>query len=68
MTQSNNRIAERNPSEDLVLIKQQKPEALYQTNDSCQRIFASKEVWTKGCTVGAHYSFQTKIFFFSVGG
>ena len=34
ITQSNNRITERSPSEDPVLIEQQKPEVLYQTSDS----------------------------------
>ena len=52
MTQGNNRISERSPSEDPVLFVLQKPEASNQTNDSLQRTFASEDVWAKGCTVG----------------
>ena len=32
----------------------QKPEISNQTNDSLQRTLASKDVWTKGYTVGTH--------------
>lgn len=38
-----------------------------QTNDSGQRAFASKDVWTIGNTVwhtGTHYSFHNEVFFF----
>jgi hypothetical protein len=38
-----------------------------QTNNSLQCTFASKLVWTKGCTVGhtvTHYSFHNESFFF----
>ena len=36
MTQGNNRISKRSPSEDPVLIVQQQPEAANQINDSLQ--------------------------------
>jgi hypothetical protein len=37
-----------------VLMMWQKPEISKQANDSLQRTFASKDVWTKGYTVGTH--------------
>lgn len=42
VTQGNNRISERRPCEDLVLIVQQKLEALNQTNDSLKQTFQIK--------------------------
>ena len=42
MTQGDDRVSERSPSEVPVLIKQQKPEALNQTNKSLEATSASK--------------------------
>ena len=70
MTQGNNRIFKRSPSEVPVLIIQQKLEASYQINESLQRTFASKEVWTKGYTVVytvTHYSFHNQMFLSVLG-
>ena len=51
MTQDNNRLSKRGPSEGPVSIEEQKPEASNQTNDSLQQTLASKSVWTKRYTV-----------------
>ena len=67
MTQGNNRISERSPGGDPVLMVQQKPEASNQTNDSLQQTFASKAVWAKLCCV-THCSFHSEFYFlFSFG-
>ena len=53
-----------------VSIEWQKAETPYQTKESLQCTFASKEVWTKGYTVGhtvTHYSFHDEIFFSLLG-
>lgn len=67
MTLLNNRISNKSPTEDSVLIEQQKPEALYWTNDSLQCIFASKEV-DKRVYCGTHYDIHCVIFFFLLRG
>jgi hypothetical protein len=62
MTQGDNRLSKRSPSKDSVSEEYQKPEALYQANESS----ASREEWTKGYTMRytvTHYSFHNKIFF-----
>jgi hypothetical protein len=59
----NNRTSERSPSEDPVLMVWQKPEASAQPNDSLQWAFASKDVWTKGCTVQQTTASMTRIFY-----
>jgi hypothetical protein len=64
MTQSNNRISERSPSENSVSMMYQKAEALNQTNASLQRTSASKEVWTKGCTDEMVFCFFYLFFYF----
>jgi hypothetical protein len=64
--QDNNKISGRRSSKDPVLIVQQKPGALNQKSDSLQGMFASKGVWTKGCTVGhtvTRCSFHSEISF-----
>jgi hypothetical protein len=62
MTQGNNRIPGRSPSEDPIVMASQKPETSNQTNDSLQRIFASDDVWTEGHTVG-HTASSTRWFY-----
>jgi hypothetical protein len=65
-TWGNNRMSKRSTSGVQVLIEQHKPEATYQINKSLQWTFASKEVWTKGYTVGhtvTHYSFHSETIF-----
>jgi hypothetical protein len=67
MTQGNKRISDMDTSEVPVLIEYQEPGASEHTNDSLQCTFPSKEVWTKGHTVGhilTHNSLQNGIFFF----
>jgi len=51
-------------------IEEQKPKASYQTNESLQPTFTSKEVWTKGCAVGPllHNTASTTGFVFLCGG
>lgn len=46
--QGNNRVSEKNLNEIPVFIEWQKPEASYQTNESLQQVFTSKDMWTKG--------------------
>jgi hypothetical protein len=70
MTQDNSRLSERSPSELLVSVEWQKPEALNQTNKSFNEHLETKKCGQKGCDVGhtiTHCSFH-KIFFFCKGG
>lgn len=47
LTLGNSRISEMSLSNGPVFMVLQKPETLYQSNDSLQWIFAWKAVWTK---------------------
>lgn len=65
--QGNNMVSERSPSKAPVLIVQQNPEPLYQTNDSWQWTFASREVWTIWYILEhtvTHYSIHIVLVFF----
>lgn len=71
MTQGNGRISERIPGEGPVLIIEQKPEALNQSDDSLQWTFVSEAVWAKWftcdtlwhCTFSGEISFQFLCFY-----
>ena len=52
MTQGNQRLTGRSPSEDPVLTVSQKPKISKQSSDSLQGTLASGAVWTEGQTVG----------------
>jgi hypothetical protein len=57
-------MPQRSPSEDPILMVQQKPETSNQTNGTMQWTSVSKDVWTEGYTVGhtvVHYSFHKEI-------
>lgn len=70
MSQGNNRMSERSPGEDTVVMLYQKPEPLNQTNGSLQRTFASllsvdKRIFS-GHTMTS-YSFYLILFSFGGG-
>ena len=52
MTQGNNRMTGRSPSEEPMLLMSQKPETSNQTNDSLQSTFAKEDVWPEWYGVG----------------